>query len=369
MKILILTPHYPPRAGGTSDYVARLCLELKGHGYNVRVITRYGEPAGGPVEVSVLNDPWSLWSLRSLVRQIRRNKPDIILLQYGPYSFNRRGPGLPVVSLVIAASIITRIPFIVYGHEIYTVWNQSYLRTPWHFAQRIAVFLMLLFSKRFVLTIESRRRRLSRLFPWWRDRIDAIPVAPTLDREITDFQWRAARGIDKNTALLSAMGTDDPQKGARSLGEIADALAAGNIDFRFVTIGGLRPEHPRIESWGYVSAHDAWNLVASSDLFVLPYGDGVSARRTSALNALAAGTAILTTHGENTDDTLFPSGSIAMVPAGQAAELTRTAVKIVSDTTLRVTLRRESLRLSEQFSWSRHILRWDSVFRQCTSRD
>ncbi|QRG05900.1 glycosyltransferase family 4 protein [Xanthobacter dioxanivorans] len=365
MKILILTPHYPPRQGGTSDYVARLCLELKERGHKVTVITRDGAPIYDAVKVSVLNGPWSLWSLKSLVNEISLERPDAILLQYGPYSFNRRGPGIPVVSLVIMASVITKIPFVVYAHELYANWNHSYLRAPWHFAQRIAVVLMIFFSKRFVLTIESRRRRLLHFLPWWRKRLDVISVAPTLDREVIDANWRASRGIGENTALLSAMGTDDPEKGARLLGQIADALAARKIDFRFVTIGGLRPNHPRIESWGYVSAHDAWNLVATSDLFVLPYDDGVSGRRTSALNALAAGTAILTTYGVNTDDTLFPRGSIAMVPAGQPMELAKTAVEIFSDSSVRKALRSVSLHLSEQFSWHKHVMYWETILREC----
>lgn len=363
MEILILTPHYPPREGGTSEYVARLCEELQKHGHKIHVVTREGSASQSPTSVEVFKGPWSLFSLGHLLSIIRDNRPDVILLQYGPYSFNRRGPGLPVVSLIIAASILTKTPFVVYGHELYTPWRQSYIRFPWHFTQRVAIFLLLLFSKRFVTTIESRRRRLTSLFPWWRDRINVVPVAPTLDREIIDSNWRKTHGIDEDTILLSAMGTDDPEKGARLLGNIADAALDRNISFRFVTIGGMRPNHPHIESWGYVDAHDAWNLLASSDLFIMPYDDGVSARRTSALNALAAGAPMLTTYGINTDEALFPKGSLMMAPAGQIEELTKMAVTLAGDESARQDLRSASQDLSKQFSWSSHIHHWEHLMK------
>jgi glycosyltransferase involved in cell wall biosynthesis len=361
----MLTPHYPPRQGGTSDYVARLCAEFKQRGYQVRVVAREGAPATDPIHVSIFKHSWTIFSLKSLIHEIKRDKPDIIILQYGPYSFNRRGPGIPVVLLVIAASIVTNVPFVVYGHEIYRDWRQSYLRMPWHFSQRVAAVMMIFAARKFVVTIDSRRRRLCRFLPWWKNSIEVIPVAPTLDCETIDNNWRDVHGIGKNVALLSAMGVDDPQKGAELFGKVADALTAHNITFKFVTIGGLRPNHPLIESWGYVSAHDAWNLTVASDLFVLPYGDGISARRTSALNALAAGTAILTTHGENTDDQLFPQGSLAMVPSGESTKLAAAAVDILSNARACSELRQASLSLSGQFSWPRHIARWESILHQC----
>lgn len=359
MKILVITPHYPPRHGGTSDYTKRLCAELVARGHVVSVIAREGGRSGPPIPVTQYEGDWSLRSYSELRRRVRRASPDVLLVQYGPYSFNRRGPGLPVTLLLIALSVGCRVPMVVYGHELYSQWGSSYLRTPWHLSQRIAVALLVAFSRRFVVTIEARRKRLTRVFPWWRGKIDAIPVSPTLDLEATIPGWRADHRLAADEYVIAAMGVDDPTKGARLLGAIADRMAELGTPTRIITIGGLRANHPAVESWGYVSAEDAWNLLGSADLFVMPYVDGVSARRTSVLNALAAGAVVLTTKGINTDSSLFPADSLELVDAGQESALVNAAVGLARDRARADALRARGPQLvAEHFSWEVHTRRW-----------
>lgn len=366
MKILIITGHFPPMRGGMADYSARLCEELSRRRHNVRVITdnmaRSAE-CGAGYELENLGGPWTLGSLKKLREKANRDRPDVVLLLYTPTAFSARGAGLPAALLFWAARRSLRIPFFVYGHELYAAWSSSYLRAPRYAAQRAAIAILLAIGERFEVLTEARRLRLARLFPWWKGKLGMIPCPPTLDAEKIDPAWRVGKGIAEGTTLISTMGLDHPDKGTRLLASLADGLSAAGLNFRYVTIGGITVDHPGVESWGYVSARDAWNLIAASDLFVAPYDDGVSGRRSTAQNALANGTPMLTTFGENTDASIFPDDALAMVPAKDETALVDKAIQLLKDPAELARLRASGRELGERvFSWNAHVKQWERLF-------
>lgn len=366
MRVLVLTPHYPPRHGGTSDYTKRFVAELRHRGAVVQVVTKEGGNAEEP-DARTFEGPWSLRSFGWFHRLLKEFGPDAVVVQYGPYSFNKRGPGLPVTSLLVALVSLHRVPLLVYGHELYSPWRESLLRAPWGVAQRLAVIALIARSRSFIVTIESRRSRLVRLLPWWRRRINAISVPPTLSDEPIDAAWRNARGVPDGVLLVASMGVDDPTKGADSLAAVADGLADAGVQARVIAVGGLQSHSPRVEAWGYVSRSDAWNLVCAADLFVAPYSDGVSARRTTVVNALMAGSAILTTDGVNTDPRIFSPEALALVPAGDTEALVRRAVELSGSVQERARLKRAARDLGlREFGWDAHMSRWTRLLADVT---
>ena len=92
MKILLITPHFPPSLGGVENYVFNIALELKqSHNYDVVVVTSqasgrkqniedyYGIKVYRlPVLIQYSNTPINPFWYFSLKRIIRMEKPDII---------------------------------------------------------------------------------------------------------------------------------------------------------------------------------------------------------------------------------------------------------------------------------------------------
>src|SRR5262249_2650369 len=65
-----------------------------------------------------------------------------------------------------------------------------------------------------------------------------------------------------------------------------------------------------------VAAH-----LASCDVLLQPFPDGISARRTSAMAGLALGIPMVTTEGHLTDSVWAESGAVALAPVGEPALL------------------------------------------------
>ena len=92
MKVLFVTPHFPPSLGGVENYVFNIALELKqSHNYDVVVVTSHAsgrkqkiENYYGikvyrlPVLIQYSNTPINPFWYFSLKRIIREEKPDII---------------------------------------------------------------------------------------------------------------------------------------------------------------------------------------------------------------------------------------------------------------------------------------------------
>jgi glycosyltransferase involved in cell wall biosynthesis len=95
-----------------------------------------------------------------------------------------------------------------------------------------------------------------------------------------------------------------------------DALAIGG-DFR----GG-------IPSTGYLSDNGLAHAMASRDLMLLPYSDGVDGRRTTFFAALHAGCAVLTTLAQTMTDFSTETGAFAFTSPDRPADFVDAAVHL-----------------------------------------
>lgn len=365
-NVLMLTPHYPPRQGGLADYCSRVANGLQQRGLDVTVLTKDGEATTAPIDVRVFGRKWTPKSIPAMKSIIRDIDPDVVLFQHGgPYSFNRWGPGIPVAVLVSSAARQCNVPLVVYGHELYAPWRQSIIRTPFHLMQRLAILWLIARCAKFVVTIRRRERCLRHWLPWSQSKIARVPISATLEREAADPDWRADNGIEADAFLVAAMGVDDPTKGADVLGAVASRLKILDPAARIVAVGGLRATTPDVEAWGYIDSHDAWNLISAADLFILPFADGVSARRTTALNGLAAGAPLLTTRGTDTDRYLFGPDSMELVEAGDTAGFVNAVLRLRLDPDRLELLGFAGRRLYDrEFAWDGHVGRWAEILRE-----
>jgi glycosyltransferase involved in cell wall biosynthesis len=133
------------------------------------------------------------------------------------------------------------------------------------------------------------------------------------------------------------------------------ALADAGHDVRLLQLGSgardvVAPQGVDVVRPGVLSAAELARLVAGADLFLAPFVDGVSTRRTSFMAAIQHGVAVVTTDGPATGPALRGSG-LALVDGG-VEEFARAVVRLAGDSVARESVARAGEELYEaSFSW------------------
>jgi glycosyltransferase involved in cell wall biosynthesis len=104
----------------------------------------------------------------------------------------------------------------------------------------------------------------------------------------------------------------------------------------------------RIHSPGRQPADALARQLASADLFLAPFVDGVSTRRTSVMAALQHAIPVVGTYGSTTDDLLRRTDALSLVPAESADRFAEAAVELALDSDRRRALGSDGRRLYEQ---------------------
>jgi hypothetical protein len=89
-------------------------------------------------------------------------------------------------------------------------------------------------------------------------------------------------------------------------------IGAGSEVFRRRLIDQRPAWAMRVHATGHVPASELGGLIAACDVFVKPYPDGVSSRRTSALMCLAQGRPVVTTSGHLTEPFWAETGAVVL---------------------------------------------------------
>ncbi len=267
--------------------------------------------------------------------QVDHEKPDarpadVILLNYNPFSFGRWGfaPGL-AADLKRARRQNGLICLIV--HESYVppnnwrwaamgAWQRRQLQTVHRYAD-------------FIFTpVGPLIEELEGLTP--KRPVIHVPVGSNLpDMRHCRSSERAQLGIEPDALVIAAFGTDHPSRPIKDVAAAADAVAGLGGEIVLLNLGaGVPPIHGlrksvRVIEPGWLEASVVARHLAAADLFVAPFVDGVSTRRTTLMAALQHGLPVVGTDGRLTDDVLRRStDALTLVPAGDRRRL-REAVR------------------------------------------
>jgi glycosyltransferase involved in cell wall biosynthesis len=112
---------------------------------------------------------------------------------------------------------------------------------------------------------------------------------------------------------------------------------------------------PQLIAPGVLPAQDAADALVAADLCVLPFPDGVTTRRSSAMAALALGVPLLTTRGF-LSESIWESSGCELVPAGDTQRLTARVDALLDAPELRNEIAKRGQRFyDEQFSIARTL--------------
>jgi glycosyltransferase involved in cell wall biosynthesis len=230
---------------------------------------------------------------------------DALILHYNPFSWGRRGFAPDLVPML--ARLRRRRPRVVIGilaHERYVDMHglRWTLMGGW---QRVQFLAVLRFADVAWSSIEAWTESLR---AQTRGRVAQIPISSNLpDRRGARLATRERLGIDGSRLVVAAFGTDHPSRLMGHIEGAVDAIAASGRPVTLLNLGaGAPPVTVRVADVtvlapGRLDASAVAEHLAAADLYLAPFVDGVSARRTTLMAAMQHGLPIVGTDGPLTD--------------------------------------------------------------------
>ncbi len=337
-------------------------------GMPVNVYTAHGTertalPAG--VRVHPIVPHWSITSMGQVAAHIVRDRPAIVLIQYVPFLYGRGGIGFAAPAL---AWLLRRrgLAVVTIVHEPYVpLWldAKSLVRG---LVQRVMLVTLMLTSARVAVTTRFWERELRRWLLWRGRRIIRIPVGSNipLSSISTDerFASRARLGFAQDDVVLTFFGSLHGTKllglivrsvaHLQSVGVPAVLLIVGQeADVLSSVVAEARLLPGTVVCTGYSSREDVSCSLQCGDLFLAPFTDGVSTRRTTVIAALQHKLPVVTTRGRLTEDELF-ADAVAMAPCGDEDAFVRRVADLARDPDGRRALAERGYGLYERtFTW------------------
>jgi glycosyltransferase involved in cell wall biosynthesis len=331
----LVTGEYSPAIGGIARFTHVLARALAAQGASVHVWTPGPAAAERSIEVHSLPDCFGGGSRRVLAPLFDAGHVEPIVLQYTPNLLGRRGANVAFCAWLASRARRGADLRVVFHEPFFYFGLQSPARNGLAVIHR-AMAAILLSSARTVYLSSPSWRRLLEPYAFGR-RIDWIPVpisigdppAPTqpqIDRIRKDAGAAVLVGYlggygeeirDHLRAAVSAVRSASPAAIVLCMGRGGREFAAAFSD-------------PRVCGTGELAEDAITASVAACDLVIAPFEEGITMRRTSVLRSLAAGVPVVTTRGRYTEALWTETGSVALVPAGDAHALADTCARLLS---------------------------------------
>ena len=362
MRIGVLSSQFPPARGGVSAYTHRWAAEMRELGNYVVVLTSENG-AEDPNSVTV-GTKSSIRVVLQLLKAARLHNLDLIVLQYVPHAYSRRGGGFGIAAIVALLSLFG-VRTIVNAHEYCGPMMESVRRFPWHVLQRFSLIILVLACDKFVVTTGPRASALRRLAGPFAERVVCIPIAPTvLCASVSNYNPRDLFDVDDENLLLVTSGMGHPSLDAELVIAAFNAVKKAGHRPRLLVAGELRISDEAAENLGYVDECVLSGLMAGADIFILPYADGVSARRSLAISAFGLGAAVVSTFSSETDFEITSQLSIGLSPAGDQAAFESLVLSVAASVETRLALREVSRSLIEKhYGWAVVTAEWNQLVK------
>jgi glycosyltransferase involved in cell wall biosynthesis len=364
MRIALLSGAFPPQFDGIGDHTWWLSQALANQGQEIVVFTSLAPSRPRPegVEVICCFDPAKPQTIRLFPRALHTaGRFDWLLLQYNPFSFGRRGFAPWIITAVRKA----RIPLALMLHETYVpLWPWQFtLMRLWQYPQ-----FALLVRMAHALFV-STKRWVPRVQRWTKKNCSVLPVGSNLPRcELTKREAKTKLGFSPEALLLGVFGFMHVSKQTAWVGGAArqvherypqtQLLSVGQTSDSLLAACGRVPVHQH----GLLPASEASLRLRAMDLFLAPFVDGISARRTSVIAAFQHGIPVCSTVSEYTDPFLrnFVSSAISLTPSDSEALFTQSAIDMAQRSLQQSDLGQDLAKFHDNhFAWpviARHLI-------------
>jgi len=257
-----------------------------------------------------------------------------VILQYNPFSFGRWGfaPRL-AIDMRRLARRQPQVRRAMMVHEAFVPIDsaKTLVMGTW---QRLQLRALLLTVDVVMVTTSSWIRLLPPACG-----ATAIPVGSNLpDRRDRREQSRRALGADEDAVVLASFGSDHPSFLLEYVVGAANAVAAARGSVKLLCLGaGTRPVtglDARVELHrpGTQSSDELATGLSACDIYLSPFSDGLSTRRTTLMAALQHGLPVVGTYGSRTEPELRREDrAIHWTPAADPSSFAHSAIDMADN--------------------------------------
>jgi glycosyltransferase involved in cell wall biosynthesis len=374
----ILTGEYPPDPGGVSDYSRLIARELVRAGDAVQVFAP--PPRSKPeqeetgVRVHRLPGRFGARSLRRLRSELEAQpRPDRCLVQYVPHAFGFKAMNLPF-AMWVALRLRRIAPVWVMFHEVASTMPKW---PPRHTLLGVVTRLMARnvagAAERVFVSIPAWATLLKRLAP----RAKAAEWLPVPCNVATSAEPAAIatireRYLPRGGLLVGHFGTFGgpitdilTPTAIELLGLVSEAsmlmIGRGSGPYRAQIVASHPELAGRVHATGELGGAEVAAALRACDVVLQPYPDGISARRGSAMAAIANGLPVVTNLGALSEP-LWAEGAVSAAPGPDPMAMARLAAGLLCDPHARTELGHRAVELYRaMFSVERTIARLRSV--------
>jgi glycosyltransferase involved in cell wall biosynthesis len=292
---------------------------------------------------------YSAAGARSLSRT--RSQVPWVLLQYNPLSYGRFGFAPLLIPRAVALRQRTGTRFVVSVHE---PWVEI---EDWRSAltggyQRIQLPALLAVADAVITMTESLARTLGR---------GAVPIAlgSTVTPVPEDGVSARAHLQLHDRFVVALFGRAHPSRlldyAEHAIGKLADTAVGARLTV--LNIGDRAPElavPPQVDvrTMGHLEPPALSRALRASHILLLPFSDGVSARRTTLMAGLAHGVPVIGLRGHATDTVLARSDALVLTEVGNRDAFAQAVTALAADDAALCALGDAGRRLYvEHFDW------------------
>lgn len=369
MRVCLISGTYPDVQCGVGFHTYYLAQSLASLGLQVHVLT-----AAKGVRTDLLGEKnprvhrlesfgpgiWPrLWALLQDIR------PDVCHVQL-PVRYNRLG----ATALFLYMARVARTPRLVLTlHEL----SESRL------AARLVASALVLASPHTIFSNPNDLAWAEQRFPRLANRFSHVPIGPTQPIHLASSDTPQ---IDPNA--LAYLGILHPRKGFETLLQAVALVAEQLPAIRLHVLSrydGRNAYHRSLVQmaerlgltrnvvfYEFITSEQIVRQLVRSAAVCLPYPAGATFKRSTLLEALAAGTAVVTTVSNRTPKDLRHGDNVYLVPTEDPKALAAGIYRVLSDRVLAGRLRAGGQDLSRRFSWEYIAAETENVYRVVLQR-
>jgi len=380
MKILIVTPYFPPRGGGVEHYTYNISKNLLDMGHEITVITSANKSAEEDhgimiirikSRVSISNTPIDLTLVSSISNILRKETFDVV---------NAHTPVPFYADMAAIASKRMKVPFVLTYHN--DVIKESWpLRTLSSIYNRTLLQLTLRSSDR-IITPSPYVHNESEMINKFLERTVWIP--PGVDTEVYKpgkGDWKSKYGLPENSKIIlfvGAMNRGHTHKGVDVLLKAFSMIKDEDTYLVLAGTGDMIPDYKRISEslgiinrtlfTGFIDEETLIDLYRASDMLVLPTLNIAEGFGMVLIEANACGKPVIGSRVGGIKYVIKDGETGLLVPPGDPEALADAIRRLIEDPEKAEVMGQNGRKMVEKnYTWERSSRITEKVFQEVIS--
>ena len=375
MKVCFITSYFPNIRSGVADYTYHLSNALLNQDIEIFVLTSDDKEIIKNDDFNILSviKKWDLFAIPKLIKTINQIKPDVISLQYVPYSYSHYGIPVWIVLFLLIIKLL--------GYKIVITFHEVAIRLDYKkpkylivgIIQRLVAYALTIISNKII----TSNKQFEGILKFSKNKIHRIPVGSSiLPIEVSDEEKNSikSRLAPNGEILISTFGSHIGMN--HLLLDVAKKLTQNGYKIKLLFIGGMPDDfiisqtkraqelEINVHFTGFINSEDVFKHLSVCDLFIALESinekgwGGACIKSTSLAAAYAAGLPIISNRGDLTDDFFYEGENILFVKCLKVEDICESISDLINDLNLKA-----KIILNTQETYKKH-LHWSVIAKR-----